>query len=266
VDYRLAPVRAALAAAFGAGKPDNLAPGLLVNAPHGWISASSLVDGSRLPDLLGAFGRRWQAEPHVAAAQAWKSYAYSLALPVVVGWACARRVPLVRPSDVMVRVQDQPPPLMIGLCPSVRVAILPSDGLARAGRQDVVVMADEAALLAALRASTLDAHLFPLLTRLRSAVRIGVRPLLGSLASGVAYCVLRSADALPGSAEQVAGTLLATLGVQDLVDLVPEPSGGFTVQRKTCCLAFTLPRPRICPGCCIQLDRTGAGGARGRAA
>ena len=39
--------------------------------------------------------------------------------------------------------------------------------------------------------------------------------------------------------------------IADLVDLVAGPGGRPTVQRKTCCLAFTLPRPKICAGCCI---------------
>jgi hypothetical protein len=33
---------------------------------------------------------------------------------------------------------------------------------------------------------------------------------------------------------------------------VPSPTGEPTVQRKTCCLAFTLSEPKICKGCCIR--------------
>jgi hypothetical protein len=75
---------------------------------------------------------------------------------------------------------------------------------------------------------------------------------MGSLASGVAYGVLRSADTLPGSAAATVGTLLDALDVADLVELVPGPGGELTVQRRTCCLAFTLPTPKVCAGCCIR--------------
>jgi ferric iron reductase protein FhuF len=42
-------------------------------------------------------------------------------------------------------------------------------------------------------------------------------------------------------------TLLRALGVDDLVELTPE----LEIRRKTCCLAFTLPEPKVCRGCCI---------------
>ncbi|WP_249714934.1 (2Fe-2S)-binding protein [Rhizomonospora bruguierae] len=35
----------------------------------------------------------------------------------------------------------------------------------------------------------------------------------------------------------------------DLSDLVPDRSGELTVQRKTCCLSFALPQPKVCTGC-----------------
>jgi hypothetical protein len=83
-------------------------------------------------------------------------------------------------------------------------------------------------------------------------VRLGKRTLLGSLSSGVAYAVLRSADVLPGSSVQTIDTLLGALGVDDLIELVPGRNGKLDVQRKTCCLAFTLPNPKVCVGCCIK--------------
>jgi hypothetical protein len=248
----LAPVQAALTAAFGAGKPELLAPGLLVAETHGWIGATALVDGSRLPELLTALDRRRHASPHAAAALAWKMYTYSLVLPVVVGWASARRVPLVRPADVLLRIQEEQPPLCLGLSRSVRIAVLPGDPLAGSARLDVVPVAGEAQLLAVLRAAVLDDHLTPLMARVQGSVRLGDRPLLGSLASGVSHAVLRTAAVLPAPVTDHAVTLLDALGVRDLVDLVAGPSGGFTVQRNTCCLAFTLPLQKVCSGCCIR--------------
>jgi ferric iron reductase protein FhuF len=121
------------------------------------------------------------------------------------------------------------------------------------------VVADEAALLDVLRESLLDAHLTPFSGHIRAAARVGPRTLLGSLASGVAHAVLDAAEALPGSAAEHAQRLLHALGVADLVELVPGPDGGLTVQRHTCCLAFTLPEPKICAGCCILLSRPSGG-------
>ena len=87
---------------------------------------------------------------------------------------------------------------------------------------------------------------------MRGQVRIGARTLLGSLSSGVAYAVLRSADVLPGSSAETIGTLVGALEVDDLIELVPGANGKLDVQRKTCCLAFTLPQPKVCAGCCIK--------------
>jgi ferric iron reductase protein FhuF len=129
--------------------------------------------------------------------------------------------------------------------------VLPTDPLALAGAKHVRVVPDEAALLRALRESLLDAHLAPMLDRIRADVRLGARTLLGSLASGVAYGILRASDSLPGSAAENIGTLLTTLDVEDLIDLAPGPTGEPIVQRRTCCLAFTLPEPKICSGCCL---------------
>jgi hypothetical protein len=248
----LAPVRLAMTAMFGSDRLPGLAPGLLVTDSVGWLPATSLVDGSRLPDLLSAAERRWRAAPHAAAALAWKAYTYWLALPPVLGWAAARRVPLLEPADVLVHFEDHRPLLTLGLRRSVRIAVLPHDPLAAAGLPEIVVVPDEAALLAALRHSLLDAHLTPLLEQIRGRVRLGARTLMGSLASGVAYAVLRAADVLPGSSVATIGTLLDALDVGDLIEIVPSRNGELTVQRKTCCLAFTLPEPKICSGCCIR--------------
>jgi hypothetical protein len=251
----LAPVRLTLAAAFPTNPPGGLAPGLTVTDGPGWICAQGIVDGTWVPELLAVIGHRRRAAPHAAAALAWKAYTFALALSPVLGWAAARRVPLVEPADVLVRLWSPHSVLTLGLRPSIRVAVLPSDPLAGRHRTDIEVVADEEALLDALRGSLLDAHLGPLLGHLRAAARVGPRTLLGSLASGVAHAVLDAAHALPGTAAEHVQRLLTTLGVQDLVDLVPGPDGGLTVQRHTCCLAFTLPEPKICAGCCIRLSR-----------
>lgn len=249
----LAPVTATLRAMFGTVTDlPGLAPGLTVHDRTGWLTATELID-DRLPDLLAAARHRWDAQPHAAAALAWKTYTYWLALPAVLGWASARRVPLLRAADVLVHFEDHRPLITIGLSPTIGVAVLPGDPLAVAGHPGVTVVPDEDALLAALRASLLDGHLSPLLESFKlHRVRIGARTLLGSLASGVAHAVLRSADVVPGSTAQSIRTLLGALGVADLVELVTGAGGQLTVQRKTCCLAFTLPTLKVCSGCCIR--------------
>lgn len=249
----LAPVAAALRAMFGTDEPPGLAPGLLVTGDESrWVQATRLVDGTLLPDFLRAASRRWGGTPHACAALAWKSYSYWAALPVVLGWASARRVPLLHPSDVLIHFEDHHQLLTLGLRSSTTVAVLPSDPLALAGDPGIRVVADEAALLDALRASLLDAHFTPLIEAIRGEVRIGTRTLLGSVASGIAHGVLRASDALPGFSAESIRTLLGALGLSDLVELVPGPAGEPAVQRRTCCLAFTLPRPKICQGCCVR--------------
>jgi hypothetical protein len=248
----LAPIIATMRAMFGTstGIP-GLAPDLLVTDPAGWRPASILA-GPELATLLDSAGRRWNAQPHAAAALAWKAYTYWLAVPAVLGWASARRVPLLTGDNVLIHFNDPRPLVTIGLRATTPVAVLPNDPLAASGLPQVKVVADQAALLNELRASLLDEHLTPMLDAIHARVRLGKRTLLGSLSSGVAYAVLRSADLVPGSSAESIDTLLTALGVADLVELVPAANGRPTVQRKTCCLAFTLPKPKVCTGCCIR--------------
>ncbi len=248
----LAPVTATLRAMFGTSTElPGLAPDLLVWNAAGWMPTSELA-GGQLPALLASAQRRWSAQPHAAAALAWKAYTYWLALPAVLGWASARRVPLLTADDVLMHFEDRRPLVTLGLRPDITVAVLPTDPLALSGLPHVRVVPDEAALLEELRRSLLDDHLTPMLDAIHREVRLGARTLLGSLASGIAYAVLRSADVLPGSSAETINTLLTALDVADLVELVPGPTGTLTVQRKTCCLAFTLPQPKVCNGCCIR--------------
>lgn len=249
----LAPVTATLRAMFGTATDlPGLAPGLTVHDRAGWLTATDLIE-HHLPRLLAAAQHRWQAQPHAAAALAWKTYTYWLTLPAVLGWASARRVPLLTSGDVLVHFEDRRPLITLGLDRAITVAVLPTDPVAAAGLPNVTVVPDEDALLGEVRTALLGGHLEPMLDALKEQkVRLGARTLLGSLASGVAHAVLRSADVVPGSTAQTIRTLLGALGVEDLVELVPGAGGQLTVLRRTCCLAFTLPRPKLCPGCCIR--------------
>ncbi len=219
-------------------------PGALV---EGWFPATNVVHGYAVDELLDAARERWQASPHAAAALAFKSYAYWLTLPAVVGYASARRVPLVAPDNVLVRLHGTAPFVELGLR-RPEVAVLASDPVTALGWPGVRVLPDEPALLEYLRSTLLEAHLAPLMEQLHERVRVGQRTLLGSVASGVAYALVRSADALPGGVAGTAAEILDALGLADLVEVTSD----LQVRRRTCCLAFTLPEPKLCSGCCIK--------------
>lgn len=102
----LAPVTATLRAMFGTDDLPGLAPGLLVVDEAGWAPATTLT-GARLPELLDSAVRLWGGTPHASAALAWKAYSYWAALPVVLGWATARRVPLLDHTEALIHFADR---------------------------------------------------------------------------------------------------------------------------------------------------------------
>jgi hypothetical protein len=229
-----------------------LAPSLVVEDPAGWIPASALIAGDGLTDLLATAERRWKAQPHVAAALAWKCYSYWLALPALVGYAGARRVPLPALDDVLVRYSEHQPFLKLALRRPF-VAVLDTDPLAGTDRPGILVRSGEKALLDELKRALVDDHLDALMAGIRSRVHLGKRTLWGSLASGVAHALYRAADSVPGPILPTIDTVLTALGIEDLVDITTDPAtGGLHIARRTCCLAFTLPEPKVCRGCCIR--------------
>jgi hypothetical protein len=194
-----------------------LVPGLVVTDPSGWTPATRYADRSALPALISAAQRRWDTSPHVAAALAWKAYCYWLALPAVLGYA-AGRVPDVSAGNVLLRPHAGRPFLEVGLC---RPAFTAPE---------------------ALRERMLDQHLGPVLDGLHELTNLGRRTLLGSIASGVAHALARAGKV------DVAAPVLDALGVASLVEITPDGR----VRRRTCCLAFALPEPKICQGCCLR--------------
>jgi hypothetical protein len=213
-----------------------------------WVPASALTELPGMSVLLNAAAKRWHAPPHAAATLAWKSYSYWASLPVVLSWAASRRVPLLTATTTYAQFHNEAPFLRIGVA-DVSIAVLPSDPLA--GLPGTLVVDTEEELLATLRETLLDRHLDLVLDAIRDEVRVGRRTLLGSVASGISYGLIRAGDALPGSTYESLLSLLAALELDDLVDICSTGSG-LTVQRRTCCLAFTLPEPKICSGCCIR--------------
>lgn len=233
------------------GGAAGIAPRLLVSDPAGWLSASSLVDGTELPVLLDGPRRLWGAAPHAAAALAWKQYTFWLAMPAVIGYATVRRVPRLDADNVVVRLADTRPYVTIGMRHAA-IAVLPTDPVA--GLPGVQVVPDEAALRAVLRQSLVDGHLMPLAKATRRHVRVGERVLWGAVAASVGYILTSKSVRHFGDADTIttaATTLLSTLGLTDLAEVCPDGAGGTCVRRHTCCLAFTVPGMGLCPTCCI---------------
>lgn len=264
LDASLTPVVATLrsvAARHGERPVHGLAPSIVVDDPSGWTRAREIVSGPGLDHLLDTARQRWNAQPHAAAALAWKCYTYWIALPALIGYAGARRVPLPALDDVLIRYSSQQPFLRTATHRPV-VAVLPADPLAafaesgRRSRQHgfrITVCEDDAALRGELRRVLVDEHLEPLMAGIRERVHLGRRTLWGSLASGAAHALAKTDDSAPGPILPMIDEMLTSLGVADLVDITVDPdTGGLSIARRTCCLAFTLPRPKICTGCCIR--------------
>ena len=221
-----------LSVTLGAMGPlPGLANPLIVGSSPGWTPATSLT----VAELVDAAHQRWGAAPHAAATLAWKSYTYWVAMPAVLGWAVARRVPAVDAANVAVKVNGSPL-ITVGLRQGASIGLADVDH-------------HEDALLRYLRASLLEEHLDPLAERISQEVNVGRRTLLGSVASGIAYAIVRAGNAVPNPVDSIT-TLLKALDLDHLVDIVPgeQPE----VRRRTCCLAFTLPQPKICTGCCLR--------------
>src|SRR5437764_8689085 len=79
----LEPVVDALAVMAERYPVHGLVPGLVVADESGWTPASALLDDAGLTAFLDVARRRWPAAPHVAAALAWKCYAYWASVPAV---------------------------------------------------------------------------------------------------------------------------------------------------------------------------------------
>ena len=250
------PVEAALATMrshSGEGSTAGLLNPFFAADHTGWTPAGALVSGEALTTLLDVAAHRWSAAPHAAAALAWKSYSYWAALPIVLGWASARRVPLLTAEQTLVRLGGGEM-RFTGAAPDW--AVLPDDPLAMVAPvwsdgARVIVVPDEESLLRVVRETLLDRHLDPLLEGIRERVRIGRRTLLGSVASGVSYGMIRAEVGLPCGTQESLATLLTALDLDDLVEVSAE-ADGLAVRRKTCCLAFTLDQPKVCSGCCIR--------------
>jgi ferric iron reductase protein FhuF len=247
-DHPLAPLARLLARA-GAVTPSL---GLRATAGAGWMPANLLADpGAPLLERLVRRGaERWDTSPRVAALLTWKRYAHQVTLPVALGWACNRRVPLVEADRV--RIRRDPSGLRVAL-DRVAVAVLPRDPCA--GTPGTVVVEDEAALLAAARAALVDGHLAPVAAALRRLAPVGERPLRGSVAAALAQPLVRLASVLPGDPLTDAFELVAGIGpdLPALIDLVQaDGTRQPRLRRRTCCLAWAAPGLDACESCPLR--------------
>ncbi|WP_182875984.1 (2Fe-2S)-binding protein [Microbispora sp. H10670] len=249
-------------------------PGLVADDSPGWIPAADLV---REPyEILLTFvdetAARWNAPRHVAAALLWKTYGYWHTMPMVLGWALHRRVPVMRLEDTLVK----PSAAGITVAASrLTVAVLPDDPAAGtvtgiptgttatamavggttagtmaatlaapvSGPSGTVVVED---LAAVIRAAILDGQR-PFVQALSAVARVGERTLWGSTAEAVAHPLL----ALGPYAE--AARLLEEIGPPVAGLLAPDGDG---YRRRTCCLWITLPDADPCSTCCVPAART----------
>ncbi|MGH3244513.1 MAG: hypothetical protein ACRDNL_29355 [Spirillospora sp.] len=218
------------ATADGNGFPLGVPPDLCA-AGEGWFPVAELSARpyDRLRALVGESERRWSAPPHVAAALWWKSFSYWAALPVAMGWALNRRVPLFTTGTTMVSTPAEEPGMLIGAS-ELRVAV-----------------GDLAELGEAIGDTLVRDLLAPLIDSLHDLTRTGRRGLWGSVAEGLAHPIVEFAGGLVDDPTEEARVLLESVGepVSGLVELLPG------LRRRTCCLWVTLPDGEACPTCCV---------------
>ncbi|MEZ0074848.1 ferric iron reductase protein FhuF [Planotetraspora sp. GP83] len=210
-------------------------PRLVTEDSPEWTRAPELVCEPYGPllSLVDETAARWGAPRHVAAALLWKTYSYWHTLPMALGWALGRRVPLMRFADTVVRSSDAG---VTVAAVKVTVAVLPDDPLAGAPGTKV---ADH--LGTAIKDALLDGQ-EPVITALGALTKVGARTLWGSTAEAFVHPLMRS-----GTYGQAAA-LLKEIGepVDGLV--VPHETG---YRRRTCCLWITLPDAAPCSTCCV---------------
>ncbi|MQA98632.1 MAG: hypothetical protein GEV11_30125, partial [Streptosporangiales bacterium] len=285
----LSPLTEALAELARERGSLGLHPGLVVDSAEatGWLSASRLAaPGSQvLSGLLAATAERCSAPSHVAAAFVWKSYGFWTAMPVALGWALNRRVPLPSIHDTIVRVLDEAPNVVLA-ARAMTTAVLAGDPYA--GTPGTVTVPDEAALGTLVRRVLLEEHHAAMIAALGRLTRVSNRGLWGSVAEALTYGIRFAATATPRlrptspttapsaapttAASPTAATtaaspadpmgtemrnLLARVGgpVTGLVE-VHDTAEGVDVRRRTCCFAITVPGLGVCDSCCVPRDRS----------
>lgn len=208
----------------------------------GWCTVAELAAEpyERLGGLVAETERRWEAPPHVAAALWWKSFSYWTALPVTMGWALNRRVPMLTADTTALRTPEAEPGIEIGT-------------------SELRVATGDVGELGAAIAGTLirDLHA-PLIEALHALTRSGRRGLWGSVAEALAHPLVTFGHDMLDDPGAAAETLLDSIGgpVAGLVELP-------ALRRRTCCLWVTLPGADVCPTCCVTERGPERGGEPG---
>ena len=250
----LAPVTATLRSMFGTDELPGLHRGLLVHDEAGWMPASVLADGSELPRLLDAAGTplagRVDARGRRAGLEGVQLLARAAGRPRLGLGPPGAAVARVRRADPLrgqAAAGDDRLPAYDRPWRCCRPTRWPSPGCPRCWSCPT-----RRRLLDAMRTSLLDGHVTPMLDAIHHSVRARATypPRL---------VVLRHRQRHPARGRRAArrhgrqhrhGARGARL--DDLVEIVPGAGGEPFVQRRTCCLAFTLPEPKLCSGCCIK--------------
>ncbi|TDB87547.1 hypothetical protein, partial [Actinomadura sp. 7K534] len=131
----LEPLGARLRAAAETDGPLGVAPGLRPTG-GGWFPVADLAarPRERLGALIAEAERRWQAPPHVAAALWWKNFSYWTTLPVALGWALNRRVPVLTAETAMLSIPEADPGMLVAMRePRVATGDVPELGAVIAG-------------------------------------------------------------------------------------------------------------------------------------
>ncbi|MFD0658588.1 hypothetical protein [Thermocatellispora tengchongensis] len=203
-------------------------------------------------ELLGALidataERRDGGMPrHTAGALLWRTYAYWHTLPMALGWALNRRVPIMRFGDTVFRLSDAG---VTVAAVAVTTAVLPGDP--HAGEPGTAVVPD---LGAVIREALLDGQ-GPLVSAIARLTGVDERALWGSTAEALAHPLATLAGVLPGEPATTIPELLAAVGrpVAGLLAFT-----GATYRRVTCCLSRGGAEGDACASC--RLSRGGAEG------
>lgn len=216
--------------------------------PGTWLAD---VNGSTLHGLIKYVSDSWGGGSHVAAALAFKGYAYAAALPVVAGWLGHGVVPMLESERLRIGISDRLPYVRLDIS---RVRTISADAPAGGPPAQPVMSSagpdapagDPATLAHAAQSSLLHGHLAEIVDALAMITRVGRRLLWGSLAESVAYIAIQLGGV------DGARRALALLG-EPVAGLV-EISGGHgtpSISRRTCCLWFATEtgRDEYCASC-----------------
>ena len=194
--------------------------------PGTWLTDP---DSPSLHELVKIIADEWGGSPHVAAALAFKGYAWAAALPVVAGWQQHGCVPMLDSASLRVGVARR--------LPFVRLDLTATP---------IAAPSDSAALLEAARTSLLDGHLREVIEALAEATRISQRLLWGSVAEAVVNVAMQL-DGADGARRAL--TLLGS-PIAGLVESC-DAYGVASIRRRTCCLWFATDagRAEYCATC-----------------